>query len=101
MKTNLTVAYGNSICSGGLLVFESGCPAGRLWRPDTAETEMVGARIYLALAARAHYVAGAILLVAEVEPPLWTRFFSDGSAGSKGFSGPCGFRATLPSLASF
>ena len=38
---------------------------------------MIASRINLALAARPHDVAGAILLVAEKEPPLWTCFFSD------------------------
>ena len=34
------------------------------------------------------------------EPPRWTRFFSLGSAGSNGESGPCGLRATPPLSAS-
>ena len=44
---------------------DSRTPIARSWRLHTAESEVIGPGIDLALAARAHDVAGAILLVAE------------------------------------
>jgi hypothetical protein len=67
------------------------------WCFHASEPEVIGPGIDLAFASCPHYIAGAILIVAEERTALVDAFFSDGSAGSKGLCGPCGFRETLPS----
>jgi hypothetical protein len=61
-----------------------------------AEAGVVAGGPHFTFAARADHVRVQYWSVQRNDPPRCTRFFSVGSAGSYGESGPCGLRATPP-----